>query len=190
MTMLIAGLLIFLGLHSIRIVAPRLRDRLAAGLGEGPWKGLYSLLSGVGLALVVVGFGRARASPAVLYVPAAALHGAAVVLLAAVFPLLLAAYLPGRIRTALGHPMLAATVVWSLAHLLANGRLADVLLFGGFLAWATADWIALRRQPRAAIRTLPAGPLNDVVAVVGGLALYGAMLLGLHARLVGVAPIG
>lgn len=190
MTLLISGLVLFLGLHSIRILAPGARERLVARLGDGPWKGLYSLLSGAGLVLVVLGFGRARASPAVLYTPPAELRGVAIALLALVFPLLLAAYLPGRIRAWLGHPMLAATIVWSLAHLLANGRVADALLFGGFLVWAGADWISVRGRPRPPIPTLPASRFNDVIAVVGGLALYAATLHGLHARLIGVAPLG
>ena len=190
MGMLITGLVLFLGLHSLRLLAPGLRARLVARLGEGPWKGLYSLVSGVGLGLAVVSFGTARAVPAVLYAPPAGLRGVAVALMTVVFPLLFAAYLPGRIRTWVGHPLLAATVVWSLAHLLANGRAADVLLFGAFFGWATAAWIALARRPPAPIRTLPASPLNDAIAVLGGLGVYTALLLGLHARVFGVAPLG
>ena len=190
MTMLIAGLVLFLGTHSLAIVAPALRNRLAARLGEWPWKGLYSIVAVVGFVLVVVGFGAARGAPVVLYAPPAWLRSIAIVLLAPAFPMLLAAYLPGHIQATLRHPMLAATKTWALAHLLATGRLADVVLFGAFLAWAVVDRISLGRRPAAAIRTLPAGRFNDAIAVLVGLGLYAALLLGLHQRLFGVAPLG
>jgi uncharacterized membrane protein len=188
--MLLAGLAVFFGIHSLAIVAPSLRDRLAARLGEWPWKGLYSIVAVAGFGLMVEGFAALRTAPVVLYAPPAWLRGIAVALLAPVFPLLLAAYLPGRIATTLRHPLLAATKLWALAHLLANGTLADVLLFGAFLAWAAADRMSLARRPATRPRTLPAGRYNDAVAVVAGLALYGAFLLGVHQRLFGVAPLG
>ncbi len=190
MTILIAGLVVFLGIHSIAIVAPALRNGLAARLGEWPWKGLYSLVAVAGFVLVVEGFGAARGAPVVLYAPPGWLRGVAVVLLVPVFPMLLAAYLPGRIQARLRHPLLVATKTWAFAHLLATGRLADVVLFGAFLAWAVADRISLGRRPPAAIRTLPPGRYNDWIAVLGGLGLYVAFLLGLHQRLIGVAPLG
>src|SRR3974390_2202084 len=125
--MLITGLVLFLGIHSIRIVAPGVRDRLLARLGEWPWKGLYSIIALAGFGLLIAGFGAARATPVFLYTPPAWLHGVAIVLLIPVFPMLLAAYLPGRIQARLHHPMLVATKTWALAHLVANGRLADAL---------------------------------------------------------------
>jgi uncharacterized membrane protein len=106
-----------------------------------------------------------------------------------VFPLLLAAYLPGRIKTAMKHPMLVAVKCWAFAHLLANGLLADVLLFGGFLAWAVIERISLKRRPQA-IRTAPAGRFNDLIAVVVGLALYAFFIGWAHVRLFGVSPLG
>jgi uncharacterized membrane protein len=106
-----------------------------------------------------------------------------------VFPLLLAAYLPGRIKAAFKHPMLAAVKFWALAHLLSNGRLADVLLFGGFLAWAVVDRISLKRRTQA-IRTAAPGRLNDLIAVVLGLALYGFFVARAHLWLFGVSPLG
>jgi uncharacterized membrane protein len=105
-----------------------------------------------------------------------------------VFPLLFAAYLPGRIRTALKHPMLAAVKFWALAHLLVNGRLADVLLFGGFLAWAVADRISWKRRGPQILHTAPARPWNDALAVIAGLAVYGLVVSWAHVRLFGVAP--
>jgi uncharacterized membrane protein len=190
MTMLVAGLVVFFGVHSLRIFAAPLRDRLATRLGEGAWKGLYSLVAIAGFLLIIKGFGAARAAPVVLYAPAPWLRWVAVLLLAPVFPMLLAAYLPGRIRSTLKHPMLAAIKAWALAHLLANGTLADLLLFGSFLVWAVADRISVGRRPIASVPALPAGPLNDAIVVVLGLALYAAFLLGLHQRLFGVAPLG
>jgi len=182
---LVLGLVLFLGAHSVSIVAPQWRDAMAARLGNG-WRGVYSLVSIVGFALIVYGYGATRGRFAVLYVPPLSLRYAAVVLMAFVFPLLLAAYLPGRIRTATRHPMLAATKIWATAHLLANGALPDVVLFGAVLAWAVVDRISLKRRTPRPIATLPASPVNDVVAIVLGLALYAVFIHGLHAYLFGV----
>src|SRR5580658_7138548 len=146
MTILIAGLVIFLGIHSIAIVAPGFRGHASQRLGENAWKGIYSLISLLGFVLIVYGFGLARQSPVVLYTPPQWLRHAAFLFMLTVFPLLFAAYLPGRIKTAAKHPMLAAVKFWAFAHLLANGMLADVLLFGGFLAWAVLDRISLQKR--------------------------------------------
>jgi uncharacterized membrane protein len=190
MGILIVGLVIFLGVHSISIVAPGFRARALARLGEGGWKGLYALLSAAGLALLLYGFHLARQAPVVLYVPPAWMHHVTFLLMLPVFPLILAAYLPGRIKTAMKHPMLAAVKFWALAHLLSNGTLADVLLFGSFLAWAVCDRISLKRRAPQALRTAPAGRFNDLLAVVFGLALYGLFIGWAHARLFGVSPLG
>jgi uncharacterized membrane protein len=189
MTLLILGLLIFLGVHSVSIVAPSWRDAQAARLGEMPWKGVYTLLSIVGFALLVIGYGQARQAPVVLYAPPVALRHVALLLMLPVFVLLLAAYLPGRIKAAAKHPMLLATKLWATAHLLANGNLADVLLFGGFLAWAVADRISMKRRVPRAVPGAPAGRFNDVIAIVGGLLLYGFFVKVGHAWLIGVALI-
>ena len=189
MTLLILGLLIFLGVHSVSIVAPGWRDAQAARLGEMGWKGTYTVLAIVGFALLVYGYGQARQAPVVLYTPPAALRHVALLLMLPVFVLLLAAYLPGRIKSAAKHPMLLATKLWATAHLLANGNLADVLLFGGFLAWAVADRISMKRRVARPVPGAPAGRLNDVIAVVGGLALYGLFVKVGHVWLIGVALI-
>ena len=105
-----------------------------------------------------------------------------------VFPLLLAAYLPGRIRTTMRHPMLAATKFWATGHLLANGSLAAVLLFGGFLVWAVAERVSLKHRIQV-IQALPASPLNDLIAIVGGIALYALFVWRAHLWLIGVQPI-
>ena len=190
MTLLIVGLLLFLGIHSVAIVAPAWRDAQLAQRGESAWKGLYSVAAAIGLGLIIYGYGLARQAPVVLYTPPAALRHVALLLLLPVFVLLLAAYLPGRIKTAAKHPMLLATKLWAAAHLLANGNLADVLLFGGFLAWAVADRVSLKRRPVRPVPGAPAGPVNDVIAVVGGLALYFVFFRWVHAWLIGVSPLG
>jgi len=188
MSLLILGLALFLGIHSISIVAPGWRDAQAARLGENAWKGLYTLLSLTGFALIVFGYGQARLEPVVLYVPPTALRHVAALLMLPVFVLLVAAYVPGRIKAAAKHPMLAATKLWATAHLLANGNLADVLLFGGFLAWAVADRISMKRRVQRPLPGAPAGRFNDAIALVLGLGLYVAFVAVGHRWLIGVAP--
>jgi uncharacterized membrane protein len=189
MPTLIAGLLLFFGLHSISMVAPGWRDDMVQRLGEGAWKGLYSLLSGIGLALMIVGFAHARAHAAVLYVPPAVLRYLTFLLMLPVFPLLLAAYLPGRIQSRTRHPMLAAVKLWATAHLLAIGTLPDVLLFGAFLVWAVFDRISVKRRPRTVRHSPRPIRYGDLVAVVVGLGLYVLFVLKLHALIIGVAPL-
>ena len=191
MTLLIAGLLLFLSVHSTAIIAPGWRTAQVARRGEAAWKGLYALLSIAGFVLLVYGYGAARQSPVVLYTPPTFTRHLALLLMLPVFPLLLAAYLPGRIKTAAKHPMLLAVKLWALAHLLANGNLHDVVLFGTFLAWAVADRISIKR--RTAARAVPAAslrPMNDAIALAGGLAVYAIFVLWAHLKLIGVSPLG
>ena len=190
MTLLIAGLLLFLGIHSVSIVAPAWRDAQLAQRGEATWKGLYSVVSAIGLGLIIYGYGLARQAPVVLYTPPTFMRHVALLLLLPMFVLLFCAYLPGRIKTAAKHPMLLATKLWAAAHLLANGNLADVLLFGGFLAWAVADRVSLKRRPVRAVPGAAVGAFNDVIAVVGGLVVYGVFVRWVHAWLIGVSPFG
>lgn len=190
MPMLILGLVLFLGVHSMAFLAPTLRARTVARLGEGAWKGSYALASLVGFVLICYGFGLARQAPVVVYSPPPWLRHVALLLMLPVFPLLAAAYLPGRIKTAAKHPMLAAVKFWALAHLLANGMLADVLLFGGFLAWAVVDRISLKRRAVVtAVPSAPPGRWNDAIAIVLGLAIYAVFIGWAHARLFGVSPL-
>lgn len=186
MRVLVAGLVIFFALHSVSIINDAWRNRMAARLGEWPWKILFGIGSLIGLVLIVRGYGLARLDPIVLYSPPQWLRELAMVLLLPLFPLLLATYLPGRIRTATRHPMLAATKLWATAHLLANGTVADILLFGAFLAWAVADRISLRHRTPRPVPVAPPSAVNDIIAVFLGLALYAAFVLWLHARLIGV----
>jgi uncharacterized membrane protein len=189
MPLLIVGLVLFLGVHSVAIAAPALRARTIQRLGEGAWKGLYALVSLIGFALICYGFGLARPTATVLYSPPAWARHAALIFMLPVFPLFVAAYLPGRIKSAAKHPMLTAVKFWAFAHLLANGSLADVLLFGGFLGWAVMDRISLKRRPPQAVRTAPPYRWNDVIAVVAGLAIYALLIGWVHQRLFGVSPL-
>ncbi len=189
MTILITGLVVFLGIHSIAIVAPTWRDGMLARLGEGGWKGLYAVISIAGFVLIIWGYGVARHNPVMLYAPPPWTHYVSAVLMLPVFPLLFATYFPGRIKAALKHPMLAAVILWALAHLVANGTLADVLLFGGFLIWAVADRISVNHRSPRAIRTAPPTAVNDVLAVAIGLVLYALFVFWLHAKWIGVQPL-
>ena len=190
MTYLIAGLVIFLGVHSVSIVAPSWRDRMATRMGQWGWKALYGVVSLAGFWLIVRGYAMARAEPTIVYLPPAGLRHVAALLMFPVFPLLLAAYLPGWLQRVTKHPMLVAVKLWAVAHLLANGMLADLLLFGSFLAWAVADRISFKHRAPRAVPSLPRTGFNDVAAIVVGLILY-VWFVGIgHVRLIGVAPMG
>lgn len=192
MTFLILGLLLFLGVHSASILAAGWRQAQVARLGEPSWKGVYSLLSAVGLGLIIWGYGLARADPVVLWLPPPWTRHLAALLTLPVFVLVVAAYLPGsHIKARIGHPMVAGVKLWALAHLLANGNLADVLLFGSFLAWAVADFISARRRDRIAGRTYPVCCwTRDATVVAVGLLAWTLFALYGHRWLIGVSPFG
>jgi len=186
----IAGLLLFFGMHSVGIFAPATRERAVARLGDASWKGLFTLVSIIGFVMLVHGYGISRADSTVLYSPPQSLRYVAALLMLPVFPLLLATYLPGRIKAAVQHPMLTATKAWALAHLLVNGTIVAVLLFGSFLAWAVLDRIAAgRRTVQRRIPGAPASNRNDIIAIAGGLLLYVVFIGWAHQRLFGVAPL-
>jgi len=191
MEALVAGLILFLGAHSIRIVAPALRERLVASLGEGSWKGLYSLISAVGLGLIIYGFGAAGDQEPLWQPPLFARHLSALLMLVA-FVLLAAAYVPGnRLKARLGHPMVLGVKTWAFAHLLSNGRPRDLLLFGAFLVWAIVAYASLRRRDRAADVVRPAGSAaGDMAAVAAGLVGWALFAFLLHRMLIGVSPLG
>ena len=192
MTFLILGLILFLGVHSLRIFADPWRTAQIARLGEGPWKSLYSLASIVGFVLLLWGFGRARASTVVLWIPPFWTHYVAAVLTLIAFVLITAAYVPGtRIKSWLHHPMVLGVKVWAFAHLISNGTLADVVLFGSFLVWAIADFASSRRRDRAAGTVYPAGTVGkDAVAVVVGVVAWAVFAFWLHGWLFRVRPLG
>jgi uncharacterized membrane protein len=192
MAMLILGLALFLGVHSIRLFADGWRTRQIARLGANGWKGLYALVSIAGFVVLVWGFGLARQHPVVVWVPPTALRHLNALFTLLAFVLLAAAYVPGNaIKARLGHPMLAAVKLWAFGHLLAAGMLHDVVLFGAFLIWAVADFMVSRRRDRAAGVTYPKGPaLRTVLTVVIGVAAWAAFAFWLHMLLVGVSPFG
>lgn len=188
MTVLVLGLFIFLGAHSVRMVADPWRTAQIARLGPGRWKGLYTLVSIIGLALIVWGYGLASAHPVVVWTPPAWGRHVAALLTIPAFLLIAAAYVPGnRIKAALGHPMLAGVQAWALAHLLANGTLAAVVLFGAFLAWAMADFVSARRRDREAGTSYATGtPARDAMVTVVGLAAWALFGFVLHEWMTGV----
>ncbi len=192
MTLLLVGLLLFLGSHSVRILADGWRDAAVARLGLQRWKGLYSLVSGAGLALVVWGWGLARPLADSLWFPPAwtAHLGALLTLLA--FVLLAATYVPGnQIQAAVHHPMVLGVQLWAVAHLLANGTRLHLLLFGSFLAWSVASLVAALRRDRREGRSYPPGRASrTAIAVLAGAGLWAAFTFWLHERLMGVAPLG
>jgi uncharacterized membrane protein len=192
MLVLVIGLVLFLGVHSVRIVSDPWRSQMLARMGEGAWKGLYSLVSVIGLALIVWGYGLARQQPVVLWMPPVGMRHAAALLTLVAFVLLVAAYVPRNgIRARLRHPMVLGVKVWALAHLLSNGSVADVLLFGGFLAWAVASFRAARQRDRALGTTYAPGTAAATgITVVVGVAAWAAFAFWAHAWLIGVAPMG
>jgi uncharacterized membrane protein len=189
MLYLVLGLIVFLGIHSLAMVSPAARQALIARLGLMPYKLVYSVIAIAGFLLIIYGWGQARLEPVVLYQPPRFLVHVNNLLMLFVFPMLLAAYLPGRIQRTLKHPMLVAVKTWALAHLLVNGTLAAVLLFGGFLAWAVADRISLKRRAPGVAPQLPTGRFNDLIVVVAGLAIHVAFIFWLHPMLIGVPAV-
>ncbi len=191
MIVLVVGLVIFLGSHLVRVFGESWRQHTIARLGEGPWKGLYSLVSLVGLVLIVWGYGLSRLDPVVVWEPPVWTQQIAVTL-NLVALILLAVFLApgGRLKARLGHPMLLAVKVWAVAHLLANGTLADLLLFGSFLAWAIVDFAANRRRDRRDGTVRIAGPVrNDAIAAGLGVVLWAAFVWRVHEWLIGVSPL-
>ncbi|QBK03973.1 NnrU family protein [Hylemonella gracilis] len=197
MTLLLAGLLLFLGLHSIRMLAPATRERWRTRLGAGTWKGLYSLLALAGLALIAWGFDAARENPIIVWMPsspamAMGLRHGAVLFTVLAFVLLAAAYVPGNhLKARLGHPMVLGVKTWAFAHLLVAGMLAHLVLFGSFLLWAIANYALSRRRDRLAGVRYPRGRWRATVLTVAlGLAGWAVFAFGLHGLLIGIKPLG
>lgn len=191
MTLLIVGLIVFLGAHSLRIFADSWRSAQIARMGEGPWKGLYSLVSIAGFVLLIWGYGRARAATAVLWQPPSWTHYPAAVLVLVAFVLVVSAYVRRtRIKASLHHPMVLGVKSWAFGHLIANGTLADIVLFGSILVWAILDFAALRRRDRIAGTVYPAGTVGrDALAVAIGVAAWAVFAFYLHERWIGVRPL-
>jgi len=187
MAQLILGLALFIGGHSISIFAMPLRDKMVAN-SEVAWKILYSIVALIGVVLIAKGYAEARYAPVILYTSPLWLKHVAALLLLPAFILLPAPYFPGRISSAAKHPQLVAVKLWAVAHLLVNGTLADVLLFGSLLAWAVIDRISMKRRANRPVPGLPESKANDAIAVVLGLALYAATAFWLHGLLFGIQP--
>lgn len=191
MSVLILGLLVFLGVHSLRIFADGWRNRQIARLGGKRWKGLFALVSLIGFVLICWGFGLARQHPVLLYVPPLPLRHLNALFTLVAFVLFVAARVPrNRIKAKLHHPQLLAAKVWAFGHLLATGMLHDVVLFGAFLAWAIVLFAVSRRHDRMAGTVYPAGSIKgDALTVVIGVVAWLAFALWLHVWLIGVNPM-
>lgn len=190
MSILVLGLVLFLGVHSVRMIAPAGRDAMIPRLGDGPYKGLYSLVSAIGFVLIVWGFARASSDTGTLYVPPFWLRHVTETAVLVALILAVASNFPGsRIRRWVRNPLLIATILWAIAHLFVNGDTAGVVLFGAFLAWAILDLWSSSQRPRP-VNLPPPSTTADIIAVVAGAALYGLLVWRLHFWLFGVSPIG
>lgn len=188
MTIMIIGLLIFLGSHSVRIVAEDWRQRQIVKHGENTWKIAYSVVSVIGLAMAIYGFGQMRLDPIYVWFPPTGLRHAVALLMVPAFIMLVAAYVPrNAIKAKLGHPMMLAVKIWAFSHLLANGRLGDIVFFAAFLVWAILAFKAAKKRDRLH----PANPVSTsapatIATVVIGLIAYILFALYLHVLVIGV----
>ena len=209
MTQLILGLILFLGAHSVRIWADGWRDQTIEAYGEKAFKGVYALVSILGFYLLVVGYGEARLQTVALWNPPIFTKHISMLLMLLSSILLMATYIPrNHFKMRLGHPMVLSVKVWALSHLLANGNLADLVLFGSFLIWAVLNFRSARARDRALLLNLndaedpAAEPLTEsestnqpkllstIITLVGGMAIWVLITFVLHAKIVGVSPMG
>ncbi len=192
MAVLIIGLVIFLGIHSVRIVAEPWRRAQIEKRGEKGWKRVFSVVSGIGLVLIIWGYGIARRQPVAVWTPPVWAPHLAAPLTALAFILFPAAHVPGNHFKALfRHPMVAGVGLWAFAHLIANGTLNAMVLFGAFLVWAVIDYAAALRRDALEGTTYPSGSLSrDVIPIVAGLVIWAVFVFYLHSLLIGVRPLG
>ena len=199
MTQLILGLILFLGAHSVRIWADGWRNRTIEAYGDKAFKGVHALVSLLGFYLLVVGYGEARLETVALWNPPRFTKHISILLMLFSSILLLAAYIPrNHFKMRLRHPMVLSVKVWALSHLIANGNLADVLLFGTFLIWSVLNFRSARARDRTQVQLSDANedaPLKPnlfatLIALFGGMALWAVITFVLHAKVVGVAPMG
>ncbi|MGB3070784.1 MAG: NnrU family protein [Ottowia sp.] len=192
MSILILGLILFLGVHSARIFAEDWRTQTIARVGEKRWKGIYTLISLAGFALIIWGFGFARQQPVVWWTPPTGLRHLNALFTLVAFILIAAAYVPrNQIKAKLHHPMILGVKLWAFGHLLATRTLADTILFGAFLVWAILAFRAARQRDRAQGITYPAGTLGGTLTtVVAGGVIWAVFAFWLHALLIGIAPLG
>lgn len=192
MTYLLAGLILFLGVHSVRLFADGWRTQVRDAWGAHAWRAGYSLLSLVGFGLIVWGFGLVRQTPMQLWSPPTGMRHLTALLTLPAFVLLAGAYVPGnQIKARVHHPMVAAATLWAFAHLLANGNVGHVLLFGTFLGWAVLNYLAAARRDRRDARVYATGKAGATgITVALGVAAWIAFTLWLHGWLIGVRPFG
>ena len=192
MALLILGLVLFLGVHSVRVFAEGARTGFIAQRGENAWKGLYSALSIIGFVLLIWGYSLARQQPVVLWTPPTWTRHLAALLTLPAFMLLVAAYVPGnRIKALVHHPMVLGIKVWAFAHLFVGRTLAAEIVFAAFLGWAALSFRAARARDRAEGRVYPPGRTGPtVVSVVVAVVAWAAFVAWGHAALIGVRPFG
>jgi len=191
LAVMILGLVLFLGVHTLT-TQRELRARIIALSGEGGYKVGYAVVSVVGLALIVWGFSHYRAAGMIdIWYPPKALKHVTVALMLPAVILVVAAYIRGRIYTMVKHPMLSGVKLWAAAHLLANGDLGSIILFGSFLGWAVFDRISLKHRADAGVPPIPVGGVgNDLIAVAVGVVAYLALAFAFHPVVIGVPVIG
>jgi uncharacterized membrane protein len=191
LAVMIAGLVLFLGAHTLTTQRD-LRAGLIAAWGEGGYKIGYALVSLAGLALIVWGFAHYRTDGMIeLWTPPRALKHLTVALMLPAVILVVAAYIRGRIYTTIKHPMLSGVKLWAAAHLIANGDLGGIILFGSFLGWAVFDRISLKRRADPGAPPIPVGGLgNDLIAVAVGIVAYLALVFAFHPVVIGIPVVG
>jgi len=190
MILMLAGVVVFFGVHSLRVLAGPWRQRQVDAMGPTPWKIVYSLASAAGLALLVWGYSMARVGSPMLWSPPPVLRWVTAPLVLVAFVLFACAYVPGtRIKSAIGHPLTAGVKTWAVAHLVSNGSLADIVLFGSFMVWSIAVFAVARRRDRAAGIRLPPGRVSrDAIALAIGTAAWVAFAWRGHQWLTGASP--
>lgn len=187
MLILLIGLVLFLGIHSVSIFAPNQRNALAKK-NALLWKAIYSAISLLGLLLVISGYADARHSTSIIYATPYWLRHLSALLLLPVFILFFSPYFPGKIKRLAKHPQLLAVKLWAVSHLLVNGGLADIVLFGSFLIWAVCNWVSMTKRESRQVPSLPQKSVNDILVVALGLVAYVIFALHLHQVLIGVPP--
>lgn len=190
MLYLILGLVLFFSVHSVRIIADDWRTKFIETKGKLAWRGIYSVFSVLSLVLIVYGFGESRANPVLIWNPPLwTRHGASLLVFIA-FILLAAGHIPrNHIRQKLGHPLFAGIKVWAFAHLIANGRLGDILLFSCFMIWSIIGFAAARKRDRTAGVVYQKGTFVGTIKVsLAGTVMYAVFALYLHRLLIGVPP--
>ncbi|MET4577247.1 putative membrane protein [Ottowia thiooxydans] len=192
MLILVLGLVLFLGVHSVRIFAEGWRSRTVSSMGPLTWKAVYSVISVIGFVMIIWGYGMARQQPVMVWSPPMGMKHANSLFTLLAFIFLAAAYIPrNHLKAKMHHPMVLGVKLWAFGHLLATGKLADLILFGSFLLWAVLNFRAARQRDRAQGTVYPPGTLTaTVLTILVGAVAWAAFAFWLHAALIGIAPMG